>query len=380
MAALHVAQLNFPPAPAGLGIEALLERWPSLADIAEMVAGAGIRVSVLQAASHAEHILRDGVDYRLVDVAEARSAEAKGRRFASALANMGVDVLHAHGLGFVEEATATAARLSPPSPIVFQDHAGRPPRWWRRARHRRGFAMASGIAFTSLDQAQPFAAAKLFASATRLFAIPESSSRFSPGERAVARAETGLYGNPCVVWVGRLIRGKDPMTVLEGVALAAARLPDLRLWCAFGAAAPMLAEVRARIAGNPQLAGRVHLLGEVPHAHVEALLRAADLFVSGSRAEGSGYAALEALACGVTPVLTDIPAFRALTGNGRVGHLWPCGDAVRLADELFLAATGRASPQQVRAHFDATLSFDAVGRLWADAYARVCGDSRRTAA
>jgi glycosyltransferase involved in cell wall biosynthesis len=379
MAALHVAQLNFPPAPAGLGIEALLERWPSLADIAEMVAGAGIRVSVLQAASHAEHILRDGVDYRLVDVAEARSAEARGRRFASALANMGVDVLHAHGLGFVEEATATAARLSPPAPIVFQDHAGRPPRWWRRARHRRGFAMASGVAFTSPDQAQPFTAAKLFAPATRLFAIPESSSRFSPGERAVARAETGLYGNPCVVWVGRLIRGKDPMTVLEGVALAAARLPDLRLWCAFGAA-PMLAEVRARIAGDPRLAGRVHLLGEVPHAHVEALLRAADLFVSGSRAEGSGYAALEALACGVTPVLTDIPAFRALTGNGRVGHLWPRGDAVRLADELFLAATGRASPQQVRAHFDATLSFEAVGRLWADAYARVCDDSRRRAA
>jgi hypothetical protein len=25
----------------------------------------------------------------------------------------------------------------------------------------------------------------------------------------------------------------------------------------------------------------------------------------------------------------------------------------------------------VRAHFDATLSFDAVGRLWSDAYARV---------
>jgi glycosyltransferase involved in cell wall biosynthesis len=121
-------------------------------------------------------------------------------------------------------------------------------------------------------------------------------------------------------------------------------------------------------------------VGEVPHARIETLLRAADLFVSGSRAEGSGYAALEALACGVTPVLTDIPAFRALTGNGRVGHLWPCGDAVRLADELFLAATARASPQQVRAHFDATLSFDAVGRLWADAYARVCDDSRRRAA
>ncbi|HVU83130.1 MAG TPA: glycosyltransferase family 4 protein [Rhodanobacteraceae bacterium] len=379
MAALHVAQLNFPPAPDGIGIEALLERWPSLADIAEVVAGAGIRVSVLQAASRAEHLRRNGIDYLSVDIGEAHSAGEKARRFTSRLAGMDVGLLHAHGLGFVEEATAIAARISPAAPILFQDHADRPPRWWRRARHRRRFAMASGIAFTSLDQAQPFVAANLFAPSTRLFAIPESSSRFTVGDRDRARAESGLDGDPCVVWVGRLTRGKDPMTVLEGVALAAARLPNLQLWCAFGAA-PMLAEVRARIADDSRLSGRVHLLGEVPHARIETLLRAADLFVSGSRAEGSGYAAMEALACGTTPVLTDIPAFRALTGGGRVGHLWPCGDATRLADELFLAATERASPQQVRAHFDATLSFEAVGRLWSDAYAQVLDGWRRRAA
>ena len=379
MAALHVAQLNFPPAPDGLGIEALLERWPTLADIAELVAGAGIRVSVLQAASRAERLTRNGVDYHFVDVDGAGTVASRGRRFADALAGIQADVLHAHGLGFVEEVFAVAGHLSRTLPILFQDHADRLPRWWRRARHRRSFAMASGIAFTSLEQARPFVTASMFGPSTRLFAIPESSSRFGPGDRARARAETDLYGDPCVLWVGRLTRGKDPMTVLEGVALAAARLPELRLWCAFGAA-PMLAEVRARIADDPRLAGRVHLLGEIPHKRIETLLRAADLFVSGSRAEGSGYAAMEALACGVTPVLTDIPAFRALTGNGRIGHLWPCGDPVRLADELFLAATERASPERVRAHFDSTLSFDAVGRLWANAYSQLLDGWHRRAA
>jgi glycosyltransferase involved in cell wall biosynthesis len=378
MAPPHVAQLNFPPAPAGFGIEALLQRWPSLADIAEMVASAGIRVSVLQAASHPERLTRNGVDYHFVNVDGTRTVESRGRRFADVLDSVHADVLHAHGLGFVAEACAVAGHLSPALPVLFQDHADGLPRWWRRPRHRRRFARAAGIAFTSLDQAQPFTAAKMFGPSMRLFAIPESSSRFSPGDRGRARAETGLYGDPCVLWVGRLTRGKDPLTVLDGVALAATRLPDLQLWCAFGAA-PMLSAVRGRM-GDPRLSARVHLLGEVPHAHIETLLRAADLFVSGSRAEGSGYAAMEALACGVTPVLTDIPAFRALTDNGRVGHLWPCGNATRLADELFLAATGRTSPQQVRAHFDSTLSFDAVGRLWADAYAQVREDWRRRAA
>jgi glycosyltransferase involved in cell wall biosynthesis len=89
---------------------------------------------------------------------------------------------------------------------------------------------------------------------------------------------------------------------------------------------------------------------------------------------------MEAVACGVTPVLTDIPAFRALTGGGRIGHLWPCGDAACLAEALFRAATERALPKRVRAHFDATLSFDAAGRMWADAYAQLCDDWQRRAA
>jgi glycosyltransferase involved in cell wall biosynthesis len=379
VAAVHVAQLNFLPAPEGLGIEALLERWPSLADIAELAAGAGVRVSVLQAASRAECLTRNDVDYHFVDISGAGTMESRGRRFAEVLEGIEADVLHAHGLGFAGEAIAVAGQSSQALPILFQDHADRPPRWWRRSRHRRYFTRAAGVAFTSLDQAQPFVAAGMFGPSMRLFAIPESSSRFRPGRPERARAATGLYGDPCVLWVGRLTHGKDPMTVLEGVALAASRLPGLQLWCAFGAA-PMLPEVRARIADDERLAGRVHLLGNVPHARIETLLQAADLFVSGSRAEGSGYAAMEAIACGVTPVLTDISAFRALTGGGRIGQLWPCGDARRLADALCIAATGRASVQQIRAHFDATLSFDAVGRLWANGYALVHDDWQRRAA
>jgi glycosyltransferase involved in cell wall biosynthesis len=106
-------------------------------------------------------------------------------------------------------------------------------------------------------------------------------------------------------------------------------------------------------------------------------MRAADLFVSGSHAESCGYVVLEALACGVTPVVTDIPSFRALIGGSPVGRLWPCGDATRLAEALVNAAVSPPSSAQVRAHFDAALSFAAVGRQWAEAYAQVQDDWRR---
>lgn len=374
MRALHVAQINFLPAPAGLALAEVLDQWHSLADIADVVASAGTRVSVIQAAAREELITRNGIDYHFIDVRGLEAAKTRGRRFAGLLADIKADVLHGHSLAFAEDAFAVSQCL-PDLPILMQDHADGPPRWWRRPQWRRWYAAITGVAFTAPELARPFTRHGLFGPHARLFAIPESSTRFTVGSRADARAETGLHGDPCVLWVGHLSPGKEPLTVLDGVARAALRLPGLQLWCAFGNA-PLLDEVQARIAGDLQLAGRVHLMGKVSHAQVETLMRAADLFVSGSLAESCGYVVLEALACGVTPVITDIPSFRALIGDSRVGRLWPCSDPVGLAEALVDAAASKPSSAQVRAHFDATLSFAAVGRQWADAYAQIHDDRR----
>lgn len=377
MRPLHVAQINFLPVPEGRTHTEILEQWHSLVDIAEVAASGGTRVSVVQAAAREDLITRNGIDYHFVDIRGLEVAKNRGRRYASLLADIKADVLHAHSLGFVEEAFAIAQCL-PQLPIIIQDHADRLPRWWRRLQWRRWYTAISGVAFTTTELAQPFARAGLFGPATRLFAIVESTSRFTLGSRAQARAQTGLYGDPCVLWVGHLNAHKDPLTVLDGVARAVEQLPELQLWCAFGTA-PLLAEVQQRIERDPRLAGRVHLLGKVARARVGLLMQAADLFVSGSFGEASGYALLEALASGAMPVVTDIPSFRALTGDGRVGHLWPCGDAAGLAAALTRAAANRPSREQVRAHFDATLSFTALGRQWAEAYAQVHAERRRKA-
>ncbi|MFC5436126.1 glycosyltransferase family 4 protein [Rhodanobacter umsongensis] len=371
---MHVAQINFLPVPKDLAHAAVLEQWHSLVDIAEVAAHGGSRVSVVQAAARDELVTRNGIDYHFVAVDAAGTPARRRRRsfagpLAGRLAEIRPDVMHAHGLGFAGDAFAVS-RCLPRLPILVQDHADRPPRWWRRPQWRRWYAAVAGVAFTASDLAQPFIRDGLFGPHPRVFAIPESSTRFTPGDRECARAGTGLHGDPCVLWVGHLSRHKDPLSVLEGVAQASSRLPRLQLWCAFGDA-PLLETMQVRIERDARLAGRVHLLGKIAHPHVQSMMRAADLFVSGSHAESCGYAVLEALACGLLPVVTDIPSFRALTGNGRVGHLWPCGDAARLAAALVEAAAGPPSAAQVRAHFEATLSFAAVGRQWAAAYAQV---------
>jgi glycosyltransferase involved in cell wall biosynthesis len=254
-------------------------RWPDIAEVALCRSA----VSVIQAAPRRKSRVTASTITSSMSVESL--ARAIGRSFAVCLIRIKADMFARAWSGFAEDAFAIAQCL-PQLPIIIQDHADRPPRWWRRPQWRRWYAAVSA----SLHGAGARAA---FHPRMGMFAPHAACSRFpnpaaaSPWAAAIARAETGLHGNPCVLWVGHLSAGKDPLTVLDGAAKAMSRLPGLQLWCAFGDA-PLLAEVSTRIERDPRLAGRVHLLGKVTHARrSSALMQAADLFVSGSHAEAA---------------------------------------------------------------------------------------------
>lgn len=365
---VHVAQISFFTDPLGRSPERLLRDWPSLVDVAECAIGAGAQVSVIQASQHSQSLGRDGVSYHFLPFGRGGLGVKSAVAFDKLLSTLTPNVLHVHGLDFPQDVAALAA-AAPGIPIFLQDHASRPPRWWRRPTWRRGFAATSGIAFCSLDQARPFAAAGLLPPTTRIYAIPESTSRFEPGDKDFARRSLQVAGNPLVLWVGHLDGNKDPLTVLEGISRAVRALPQLTLYCCYGTA-PLLKAVQDRIACDPSLHGRVHLIGKVPHERVEQFMQAADVFVLGSHREGSGYSVIEALACGLPPVVTDIASFRALTGSGSVGALWPSGDADALCEQLSSIMTRPRPPLRAaaRRHFEHELSFDAVGRKLLSAY------------
>jgi glycosyltransferase involved in cell wall biosynthesis len=350
---MHVVQVSFYVDRLGREPDALLEAWPSLVDVANAAAGAGAEVNVVQACRHEATLRRGPVTYHFVP--PARSVL---RRRIEAFAPQ---VLHVHGFGFPREVVEVAAAC-PFAALLLQDHACRPPSPWRRGLWRRAFAAADGVAFCAPDQAMPFLEAALLRPPTRIYEIPESTSRFSPGDAAEARRDTGGRGDPLVLYVGHLDANKDPLTVLDGVRRAMSVLPGLHLWCCFGSA-PLLREVSQRIASDALLRERVHLLGAVEHAAVEQWMRAADLFVSASHREGSGYALIEALACGLPAVVTDIPSFRALTRHGEAGALWRCGDSRALAAALVEVATRPRSALRAtaRALYEAELGPRALG-------------------
>jgi glycosyltransferase involved in cell wall biosynthesis len=370
---LHVVQISFFVDPGGRAPEQLLVDWHSLPDVARAAAGAGLRVSVIQASSVEGSLVRDGVAYSFIAPDRPGALLTRSARFAALLHSLAPDVLHVHGLCFPREVLGLR-ELAPVTPLLLQDHANGPPRFWRRALWKRAARQAHGIGFCAGAQAEPFRRRGLLAPHTEIFEVPESTTTFTAGDRTDARAATGLHGDPAVLWVGHLNHNKDPLTVLDGIADAARQLPGIMLWCCF-ATAPLMPAVQARIDAQPALRGRVRLMGRVPRAQVQALMRAADCFVLGSHHEGSGYSVIESLATGLPAIVTDIPSYRALLGpaDRAPGILWRCDDAASLTAALVAAAAQPAGFWRARAlaRFQAALSPEALGRRLAEIYLRM---------
>ncbi|MFL5608891.1 MAG: glycosyltransferase family 4 protein [Gemmatimonadaceae bacterium] len=348
---LHAVHVSFYSDVERRAPEVLIEAWPTLLGVAAGLVRAGVETTVVQASVHRQTIDRDGVRLHFVN---------GSRALLHRVAALEADVVHVHGFTHPVALRRLVDGVRK-TPVVVQDHASRAPAGWRRHLWRWAISPVAGVTFAAREQAEPFFAARAFPRGTRVFEVLEGSSTFTPGDQADARSATGLFGNPCLLWAAHLNVGKDPFTALDAFARAAKELPEARLWCCFGAA-PLLPEVQRRIAASPVLRSRVTLLGRRPHAEMEQLFRAADFFVQTSHREGCSYSIIEALSCGTTPLVSDIPSSRRTVGDA--GSLTPVGDASSLADAIVAwAARDRAALRLgARERFERALSFDAIGR------------------
>ena len=378
---MHVAQLIYTHDRDLVDPHALLDRYATLTGWSDALVAAGVkRVTVLVAFARDAVVQRGQVRYHFVRPSRPWPQVCTPGRLHRVLATLGPDLLHVNGLSFPLD-TWRLRRVFPHTPIVLQDHADHPPRHpARRALRRVGLRAADGFLFAAAQQAEPWRAAGLIGAGTPVFEVMESSTRFAPIRGDRARAMTGLPGRPALLWVGRLDANKDPVTVLTGFERALPRLGDAHLTMLFHTA-ELRADVERHVAASRRLSGRVHLRGQVAHDRLAAFYSAADLFVLGSHHEGSGYALLEAMACGAVPVVTDIPSFRVMTGGGAVGAVWRPGDVDGCAAALVrvAAADYKAQRTLVLDRFRKELAWDAVGTRALSAYRSVTHRQSRAA-
>lgn len=367
MPPLRIVQLNPAYAADLADPEALLARYTTLTGWAGALRAVGAEVAVVQRFRRDAQVVHDSVSYVFTaDEGEpCPRPDWTSRTVVERVAALAPDLVHINGLMFHALTVTLRSALPPATALVAQDHSGYQPMRFPRLRFRatrqarQAFDTLDACSFTDSAQAEPWMRAGILGT-TPVLAIVEGSTTLAPVPREAARRATGLHGSPAIVWVGRLDANKDPLTVLDALERVVDRLPDLRAWMIFHAA-PLEREVRARIDGSERLAGRVTIVGEVPHADVASYLSAADMFISGSHNEGSGFALIEAMACGAVPVVTDIPSFRAITAD--TGERWRPGDASSCAAALLAAASRDLAAERVRvrARFESALSWAAIG-------------------
>ena len=183
------------------------------------------------------------------------------------------------------------------------------------------------------------------------------TARFSPDPGA-GRRESGRTGGRAlsVVHVSNFRALKRVPDVVRIFHETRRLLPDVPLTLKLVGDGPERAEVEA-LAIRLGVHARIEFLGE--RIDLPAVLRVSDVFLLPSETESFGLAALEAMACGVPVVASDVGGIPEVVSDGETGLLAPVGDVPALArhvarligDDTERAAFGAAARRRVEARF-----------------------------
>jgi len=170
--------------------------------------------------------------------------------------------------------------------------------------------------------------------------------RFTPDRNAALRAQLGWQD----AFVVLSLRSWEPLygvdELVRGLALAAQQAPDLRLLLLSGGSQ---AEVLRGILAQHNVLERVHFAGQIAQQELPAYYQAADLYVSASHSDGSSVSLMEALACGLPSLVSDIPGNREWLADSPAGWLFPDGDVQAIAAGILQAYSQRKTLQPMQA-------------------------------
>lgn len=161
-------------------------------------------------------------------------------------------------------------------------------------------------------------------------------ARFHSVPRHEACAALGLPADAKVlITVGGLVERKGFHRVIELLPALRRRHPDLHYLIVGGASAEgdWGARLRQQVT-ELGLADCVHFLGVVTPDALKGPLSAADVFVLATRNEGWANVLLEAMACGLPVVTTDVGGNAEVVNDRALGTVVPFGEPAALAEAL----------------------------------------------
>jgi glycosyltransferase involved in cell wall biosynthesis len=356
--------------------EAQLKQHYTSVGWAESLSRQGAEVFSIKRFSKESSIVKNGVQYYFIK--DRFGPKMTNKQFPltvfKKIVSLEPDVVHLHGLSHSIQTFFLRLWLKKKTAIIIQHHGGPFPRKGVKKKiHDLLNSVADGFFFTTLEQGKQWFTSKKFQN--KIMPILEGAPVFNVEtmdadrnpfyqSREEARSKTNIHGNPVFLWVGRLDENKDPLTVLAGFEILCRWYPVARLHMIY-TDEKLLREVKHVISSSDVLKGRVQLLGRIKLNEREFYYNSADYFVLGSHYEGTCYSLSDALSCGCIPVITNIPSFKLMTDNGRLGSLWEPGNVNSFVESAKLAMSKprRNEVERCIDFFKTNISFEAIARI-----------------
>ena len=201
---------------------------------------------------------------------------------------------------------------------------------------------------------------------TEVAFIGVDTDKFVPNrEESSLRQELNVGdSSPLVISTRNLGPVYGMETLVKAVPLILDKVPETKF---IVAGEGPLRENLETLAISLNVMNSIRFVGHVPYEKIPEHLASADVYVSTSLSDGTSASLLEAMSCGLAPVVTDIAANQPWVKDGEGGFLFPVGDHEMLAartislleDDRLRNDFGRMSRQIVidRASHEKQMSF-----------------------
>jgi teichuronic acid biosynthesis glycosyltransferase TuaC len=222
----------------------------------------------------------------------------------------------------------------------------------KRVRMERVFAEAARVIGVSNSLAQ--LAARHGAPARRLRVVGNGVDidKFVRIDQRRARSLLSIPSSARVlISVGGLVERKGFHRVIELLPALRRRWPDL-VYLIVGGPSPE-GDMGARLREQAARLGCddiVRFCGPIPAADLHVPLSAADVFVLATRNEGWANVFLEAMACGLPVVTTDVGGNAEVVSSDDLGAIVPFGDSAQLLQAIDAALQREWNREAIMAH------------------------------
>lgn len=339
--------------------EAWLNRIRAYAGIMESLSVSHEVISIEQIDYEGEYV-KNGVNYKFVKLSAA------GHYFPGKLhrqiRDMNPDIVVIHGLHYPLQVIQLRLKLGKKIKIMVQNHAEQPFHGIKRYLQRWADPYVNAYLFASREMGLDWVTKGNLVSPQKIHEVMEISSVFYPVDKELAKSKTKANGQPVFLWVGRLNKNKDPLTVIRAFLKFTITYPGARLYMIYHTE-ELLAELKEWL--EKQLAKEAVIwIGKIPNDELLYWYNSADFILSGSYYEGAGTAVCEAMSCGCVPVVTDIFSFRMTTDGGKCGALYEAGNETALLSTLLQIQQSDLQEKRNRSlcYFKSNLSFEAIAR------------------